>query len=61
MKERGKAFKNPEGRPKGKSKQKDLVDKYRKNNPDATIKECIEDTGINRSTVYRWQNKSQQY
>ena len=58
MKERGKAFKNPEGRPKGKSKQKDLVDKYRKNNPDATIKECIEETGINRSTVYRWWNKS---
>ena len=49
MKERGKAFKNPEGRPKGKSKQKDLVDKYRKNNPDATIKERIEETGINRS------------
>ena len=31
----------------------------RKNNTDATIKECIEDTGINRSTVYRWWNKSQ--
>lgn len=61
MKERGKAFKNPEGRPKGKSEQKDLADKYRKHNPDATIKECIEETGINRSTAYRWWNKSMQY
>lgn len=54
MKERGKSFKKLEGRPKGKSKQKDLVDKYRKYNPNETIKGCIEETGINRSTVYRW-------
>lgn len=54
MKERGKSFKKLEGRPKGKSKQKDLVDKYRKYNPNETIKGCIEETGINRSAVYRW-------
>ena len=54
MKERGKSFKKLEGRPKGKSKQKDLGDKYRKYNPNETIKGCIEETGINRSAVYRW-------
>lgn len=54
MKEMGKAFKNPEGRPKGKSKQKDIIENYRKNNPNATAKECIVDTGVSRSTVYRW-------
>ena len=57
MKERGKSFKKLEGRPKGKSKQKDLVDKYRKYNPNETIKGCIEETGINRSAVYRWWKK----
>ena len=46
MKERGKSFKKLEGRPKGKSKQKDLVDKYRKYNPNETIKGCIEETGL---------------
>ena len=54
MKDSGKAFKNPEGRPPGRSKQRDIIMQYRQDNPQATIKDCISDTGIGRSTVYRW-------
>ena len=40
------------GRPKG-SKQQDIIKQWRKSNPKGTIKECINDTGISKSTVYK--------
>ena len=43
------------GRPKG-SAEKNLIVEYKKNHPGATVKECVEATGISKSTVYRWWN-----
>lgn len=46
----------PEGRPKG-SEKRIIIQQWRKDNPDGTIKECIDATGISRATVYRhWEN-----
>lgn len=50
------------GRPEGSSKQKDLVQKWRAENPNGTPKQCIEahkapgDTHLSKNTVYRWWN-----
>lgn len=35
-----------------------IVADFRKNNPYATPKECIEKTGLNKNTVYRWWKKT---
>lgn len=42
------------GRKKGSSKNKRVIEEWRKANKDGTIKECIKDTGISRSTVYKY-------
>lgn len=45
-----------DGRPKGSNKI-EIIQKWRKDNPKGTAKECIIDTGISKSTVYRyWKN-----
>lgn len=54
MKKRGKPFRNPEGRPPGKSRQRDMVIEFKRTNPEATPAECIRETGVSRNTVYKW-------
>lgn len=43
-----------DGRPAGKSRERDRVLQYRAEHPDAKPSACIRDTGISRNTVYRW-------
>ena len=43
-----------QGRPKGRSTQHNQIASYRAEHPDATPSDCIRDTGISKSTVYRW-------
>ena len=45
------------GRPKG-SIQQDKIKEWRTNKPEGTIKECIEETGISKSTVYKYWKES---
>lgn len=42
------------GRPKGSSKEKDIVVEWRKNNPNGKKADCIRDTGLSKPTVYKW-------
>lgn len=42
------------GRPKGQSKQKNMVYEWKKLNPNGKKCDCIRDTGLAKSTVYRW-------
>lgn len=56
-----KIYKNNEwrykgGRPKG-SKQQDIIKQWRKSNPKGTKAQCIKETGISKTTVYRHWNK----
>lgn len=44
----------PEGRPQGKSKQRDIIAAYRVEHPEAKPKDCIAATGISKNTVYKW-------
>lgn len=44
------------GRPKGSSKQKNVIRKWRIEHPEGMPRDCIEDTGISKNTVYRWWN-----
>jgi hypothetical protein len=43
-----------DGRPAGKSRERDRVLQYRAEHPDAKPMECVRSTGISRNTVYRW-------
>ena len=54
MKERGQAFKRPEGRPKGSGTKQEIVETWRKQNPDGSPKACMQDTGLSKNTVYKW-------
>lgn len=54
MKVIGIPMKAVEGRPKGSSKQKDIVINWRMGHPSGTPKQCMEETGISKNTVYRW-------
>lgn len=45
-----KDWRNKNGSP---SKEK-IVQNYRQKNPNGTPKECIEDTGLSKNTVYKW-------
>lgn len=42
------------GRPKGSSKQKDIVIRWRLDHPSGRKAECIRDTGLSKPTVYKW-------
>ena len=53
MKRRGQPFKNPEGRPKGITKEQ-VVKEWRLFNPKGKKAECIRDTGLSKPTVYKW-------
>lgn len=47
-------WRNKEGRPKGSSQQKKLVEKWQKSHPDGKKADCIRDTGLSKPTVYKW-------
>lgn len=47
-------YKNKNGRKPGTSKEKIKIMKWKQLNPNGTIKSCIAETGISRSTVFRW-------
>ena len=38
----------------GRKPKKDIVKKWRKNNPTGKPKECIQATGLSKNTVYKW-------
>ena len=49
------------GRKSGSSRHKQAIFKWRKEHKNGTIKECIEDLGISKSTVYRhWNTEDQE-
>lgn len=43
-----------DGRPAGKSQERDRVLQYRAEHPEAKPMECVRSTGISKNTVYRW-------
>lgn len=44
------------GRPRGAGTKKQEILEWRKQHPEAKPKECIEETGISKNTVYKWWN-----
>ena len=52
------AWRNKEGRPKGSSQQKKLVEEWRTAHPDGKKADCIRDTGLSKPTVYKWWEQS---
>lgn len=54
MKVIGIPMKSAEGRPKGSSKEKDIVIQWRIEHPTGKKVDCIRDTGLSKPTVYRW-------
>jgi hypothetical protein len=48
---------NKGGRPKGSSKQQSIIKTWQKDNPKGTKAQCIKETGISKTTVYRHWNK----
>ena len=49
----------PEGRPAGKSQQRDKIKKWREKHPDGTPKDCIKAKIAHKNTVYRWWNDTE--
>lgn len=47
-------WRNKDGRPKGRSKEKMKVADWRKANPEGRKADCIRETGLSKPTVYRW-------
>ena len=41
----------------GRKSKQDIVQEWRKNNPNGKPKECIIATGLNKNTVYKWWNQ----
>jgi len=54
--QQGKNWREGNGRPKGSSQQKKLVEEWQKSHPDGRKVDCIRDTGLSKPTVYRWWN-----
>ena len=48
------------GRPRGSSKQRTAIQAWVADHPDGKPKQCIEDTGISKNTVYRWWKSAQE-
>ena len=44
------------GRPKGSGEKKEIVIKWRSENPGEKKSQCIKDTGLDKKTVYKWWN-----
>lgn len=44
------------GRPKGSGEKKDIVIKWKSENPGGKKSQCIKDTGFDKKTVYKWWN-----
>lgn len=42
------------GRPKGISREKEIIESWREQNPDGKKADCIRETGLSKPTVYRW-------
>lgn len=42
----------------GRKSKSDVVDEWRIKNPQGTIAECIKETGLGKSTVYKWWNST---
>ena len=56
MKYENGSWRNLEGRPKGSSKEREVIALWRSEFPEGTPKQCIADTGFSKNTVYRWWN-----
>lgn len=48
------SWRNKKGRPKGKSKQREKIEVYKKENPKSKPKDCMTDTGVSKNTVYKY-------
>ena len=48
------SWRNRMGRPKGKSRQRDIITAWRAEHPDGKKIQCHRDTGISRTTIDRW-------
>lgn len=47
-------WRNKKGRPSGSSTKKEIIQKWRKNNPNGRKVDCIKSTGLSKPTVYKW-------
>ena len=54
--QRGVSWRNTEGRPKGSSKEREVIALWRAEFPEGTKAQCIRDTGFSKPTVYKWWN-----
>ena len=52
--QQGKNWREGNGRPKGSSQQKKLVEEWRIAHPDGRRADCIRETGLSKPTVYKW-------
>lgn len=53
--EKGKTdWRDGNGRPKGSSQQRIIVQEWREKHPDGRKVDCIKETGLSKPTVYRW-------
>lgn len=48
------SWRNTNGRPKGASKEKKIVEEWQQANPGGKKASCMRETGLSKSTVYRW-------
>ena len=49
-------WRNKDGRPKGSGTAQMKVAEYRLQHPEASPKDCMEETGLSKNTVYKWWN-----
>ena len=49
-----KNWRDGNGRPKGSSQQKKVVEKWREKHPEGKKVDCIRETGVSKKTVYKW-------
>ena len=52
--QQGKNWREGNGRPKGSSQQKKLVEEWRIAHPEGRRADCIRETGLSKPTVYKW-------
>jgi hypothetical protein len=49
-----KTWRDGNGRPKGSSEQRKIVEKWQSSHPGGKKADCIRETGLSKPTVYRW-------